>query len=367
MQKFLDENKKLIQNLLIILGLIVGVYIFFHYLLSLISPFVLGYILSLIFSPLVNLLEKKCKVPRGIGTMIAIALLLFLCFFVIQGIFSQLISEGTLFYQSLPSYIDGLKESIAQIETQIDKILSYLPASLQNMLKNNSIDLGQILQSFLSNEGGLSKPVAFVTAIPNALVVLIMGFISAYFFTKDRDKVNAFILRHMPQSIRENYAYAKKNMAGAVVGYIKAQLILMMFTFLICMLGFFLLDSPYALLLSVVTSLIDMLPFFGSGFILWPGALIHFIMGNTGLAIGYIIMYLLITLVRNILQPKVLGTQIGMHPLLTLFSMFLGLKLIGVLGMIIGPLIAVVVKGFYDIQEKRKQEEQQEQTKMDKI
>ena len=139
----------------------------------------------------------------------------------------------------------------------------------------------------------------------------------------------------------------KTELKASVWGYIKTQIILMGFTFAITLIALLVMHSPYPLLLSIVIALIDSLPFFGSGFILWPGAVIHLLTGNTFLAIGYMALYGIIQVMRQILQPKILGTQIGLHPLLTLFSMYFGFKCIGVIGLIIGPIIAVILKAFF--------------------
>lgn len=139
----------------------------------------------------------------------------------------------------------------------------------------------------------------------------------------------------------------KKELKASVWGYIKTQFILMGFTFSITIVGMLIMRSPYPILLSILIAVIDALPFFGSGFILWPGAVIHLLSGNTFLAIGYLILYGIIQIMRQILQPKILGTQIGLHPLLTLFSMFFGLKCVGVWGLILGPVLAVILKTFF--------------------
>ena len=110
--------------------------------------------------------------------------------------------------------------------------------------------------------------------------------------------------------------------------------------------------SPYALLLSVAIAIIDALPFFGSGFILWPGALLQFISGNTALGIGYLAIYAIVQVVRQLMQPKILGAQIGMHPLLTLFSMYFGYTCIGFWGLILGPVVAVILRTILSFRQK---------------
>ena len=121
----------------------------------------------------------------------------------------------------------------------------------------------------------------------------------------------------------------------------------MAYTFCICIAGMLVLRSPHPLLLSAVTAVIDALPFFGSGFILWPGAVFHLIMGRSFLALGYLVIYGIIQVMRQVLQPRILGAQIGLHPLLTLFSMYFGFRCIGVWGLLLGPVTAVILRAFF--------------------
>ena len=123
----------------------------------------------------------------------------------------------------------------------------------------------------------------------------------------------------------------------------------MIFTFSICIAGLFLVGSPRPVFLSVIIALIDAIPFFGSGFILWPGALYHAMNGRPYLAAGYMAIYFCVIIMRQIVEPKILGSHIGLHPLVTLFSMFAGLHIFGILGMIIGPIISIILKHLYPL------------------
>ena len=125
----------------------------------------------------------------------------------------------------------------------------------------------------------------------------------------------------------------------------------MIYTFVITAVGLTILQSPFALLLSIVIAVIDALPFFGSGFILWPGAVIHLLLGDIKLAVGYMVIYAAVQIMRQIMQPKILGTQIGLHPLLTLFSMYFGYRCIGFWGLLLGPVLAVLLRAYFQSRE----------------
>ncbi len=349
MKEFLKQNKLLLKHTIILFVTIFFTYIFFQYLFRFIAPFFIGWLLSLLFVPFVNFLEKKIKLPRWIGSFIAILLLIGFFVSIVLGLWKKLYTEAQLFYKNLPFYINDLQSSMQKISHSVDDVMAHFPVDLRPYLDSSFNALLGVLPSLIQSGG--SQSFNLLKAIPNIIMIIIVALISAYFFTKDKALISAFSHKHFDILFEGQLKEAKEHLKYSVLGYIKTQCILMLYTFTICIIGLFLLRSPYALLLSVIISLIDALPFFGSGFILWPGAVIYFIMGNPSIAVGYIIIYLCVNFMRQIMQPKILGTQIGLHPLLILISMYIGLKCIGFLGMIIGPILAVLLKAVYQASE----------------
>ena len=349
MKLFLQQNKALLERIGILAIVIVFAYLFFEYLFTFIAPFFIGWLLSLIFAPFVNFLEKKAHVPRWIGSLVSILLLLGFFSSIVVGLCKKLYTEAQLFYESLPHYIYDLQLAIEKVSNSIENAITYLPVNIQPYLGPSLDALLAAVPSLLQSGG--SQSFSMIKAIPNLLMILIVALISSYFFTKDKALISALIKKHFHILFEGRFAKAGKHLKYSVIGYIKTQLILMIYTFSACLVGLLLLRSPYALLLSVVISLIDALPFFGSGFILCPGAVIYLVMGEPYIALGYVIIYLCVNSIRQILQPKILGTQIGLHPLWILISMYVGLKCIGLLGMIIGPILAVLLKAIYQAEE----------------
>lgn len=345
MHDFFEENRQILSNAILILLSILFSYVFFNYIFELISPFVIGWVLSLIYEPFVRFAQSKFKLSRKIGAMLSIILLIGFFSSVVAGVVSKIIDESKLFLAELPSYISEISASFSALTEKLDSVLLILPDDIRGGLDFSASSLADMLTPIIKSSG--SGGVNAVKAIPNFFMIVILSLISSYFFSLDKEKVSGFVRSFMPARAVKTWGLIKENTLGALAGYFRTQLILMAFTSVICIIGFIVLKSPYALLLALVTSAIDALPFFGSGFILWPAAAISFINGNTAYAVGYIIIYLLVQLVRQIMQPKILGTQIGLHPLLTLLSIYLGVKFIGVLGMIIGPVIAVIIKVLY--------------------
>ncbi len=342
MRAFYERNKKAVFDLIILTAAILFCFLFFRYLFPIFLPFLIGWLLSLLFCPLADRLENH-GLPRGIGALLGILLLFALLgalgFWSGTGLYQQVRQA----LENLPQYMDMLENTMTAFWEQFDAFREQLPEQLQPFLLQLQQGFSDILFT-LVNQGA---PTSLFSAVPHFFLSFFVALISAYFFTKDKALIHKAYLAHVEPLIGFSIGTARKELATSVWGYVKTQLILMAYTFCICIVGMLVLRSPHPLLLSAVTAVIDALPFFGSGFILWPGAVFHLIMGRSFLALGYLVIYGIIQVVRQILQPRILGAQIGLHPLLTLFSMYFGFRCIGVWGLLLGPVIAVILRAFF--------------------
>ncbi len=342
MRAFYERNKKAVFDLIILIAAILFCFLFFRYLFPIFLPFLIGWLLSLLFCPLADRLENH-GLPRGIGALLGILLLFALLgalgFWSGTGL-SQQVRQAL---ENLPQYMDMLENTMTAFWEHFDAFREQLPEQLQPFLLQFQQGFSDILFA-LVNQGA---PTSLFSAVPHFFLSFFVALISAYFFTKDKVLIHEAYLAHVEPLIGFSIGTARKELATSVWGYVKTQLILMAYIFCICIVGMLVLRSPHPLLLSAVTAVIDALPFFGSGFILWPGAVFHLIMGHSFLALGYLVIYGIIQVVRQILQPRILGAQIGLHPLLTLFSMYFGFRCIGVWGLLLGPVIAVILRAFF--------------------
>ena len=353
MGDFYNKNKQAVQNSLILCGGILACFLFFRYLFPIFLPFIFGWLLSLLFIPLADQLEKH-RIPRWAGALLGITL--FISVLGILGYFAgnQLYVQLQNLLNDLPFYLEKMEEGLTLFWAKLDELLVGLPDGITNLTANLQEQLFGILLSLVQSSGSVSA----IAAVPKVLLGFFIALFSAYFLTKDKDSIRRAFRTHVAPLLGDSLEATKKDLSASLWGYVKTQLILMVYIFLICIIGLYLLHSPYALLLSVAIAVIDAVPFFGSGFILWPGALLQFTLGNTALGIGYLIIYGIVQIVRQLMQPKILGAQIGMHPLLTLFSMYFGYRCIGFWGLILGPVVAVVLRtilGFRQNTHKEKQ------------
>ncbi|KXL52059.1 hypothetical protein CLNEO_25750 [Anaerotignum neopropionicum] len=339
MQEFYIKNKQAILNFLILCGGILACFLFFRYLFPIFLPFVFGWLLSRMFIPLADQLEKH-HIPRWAGALSGILLLISILGFLGYFAGAQLYAQLQNLLNDLPFYLDKIEEGLTLFWAKVDILLIGLPEGVTSVTANLQEELFNILLSLVQSSGSVSA----ITAIPKLVLAFFITLFSAYFLTKDQESIHLAYKTHVEPLFGASLQATKKDLAASLWGYVKTQLILMVFIFLICVIGLYILHSPYALLISVCIAVIDAVPFFGSGFILWPGAVLQFILGNTTLGIGYLVIYGIIQVVRQLMQPKILGAQIGMHPLLTLFSMYFGYRCIGFWGLILGPVIAVMLR-----------------------
>ena len=341
MWAFYEKNKQAIHDIALLFVAILICFLFFRYLFGIFLPFLIGWLLSLLFNPLADRLQKY-RIPRGISALLGILLL-----FALLGLLgfwggNSIVDKARNISDYLPYYMDIVEVRLQDFWKQFDAFREKLPVELQaSFLKFQNDASGMLLSLLPKGDGGA------IGSVSSFFVGFFVALISAYFFTKDKDLIRREYQTHVAPLFGLSINTTKQELKASVWGYIKTQFILMGFTFTITIIGMLVMHSPYPVLLSILIAVIDSLPFFGSGFILWPGAVIHLMTGNTFLAIGYLILYGIIQVMRQILQPKILGTQIGLHPLLTLFSMYFGLKCIGVFGLILGPIIAVVLRAFF--------------------
>ncbi len=341
MQEFYEKNKQAIQNCLLLLLAVLFCFLFFKYLFPIFLPFFIGWLFSLLFNPLADHLERH-HIPRGISALLGILLI-----FGILGLLgfwsgNSILHRVRAISENLPYYADWFEGKLSAFWDRFNVLLEKLPPQLQTAAMGFQEDFSGILLSLVKSGNGSA-----FGSLPNFFIGFFVAILSAYFLTKDKEAVSKAYEAHLLPLLGGSVHTTKQELKASVWGYIKTQFILMGITFAMTITTLLLLRSPYALLLSICIAIIDALPFFGSGFFLWPGAVIHLVLGNTTLTIGYLALYGAIQVMRQIMQPKILGTQIGLHPLLTLFSMYFGFRCVGVLGLILGPIIAVILKAFF--------------------
>lgn len=332
-------GKKMFYTLLVV----VSIYLFIKYIFELVAPFIFAWLFSIMLAPIVAWLAKRFRVPRAMGTLLSMATVLCTVLSVIGGIGYRLYEQAKLLKDELPALQMQAVAIIDEVEMRMQALGKEIPLpealqSFDELMKqvvtyiSGCID--QILTAFYS----------VITAVPNIFFFVIIMFIATFFMTKDHLEIKRFVKAQIPDHVTDKIVIMQRGLKNALGGYVKTQLILMCFTFTICLIGLFVLGRRYALVIALGIAVLDALPVFGSGAVLIPWGIYNLIMGDFAVGIGLLSIYALIVVMRQIIEPKVLSTQIGVYALVTVMAMYIGLKTIGVFGMIIGPVIVVMFK-----------------------
>ena len=326
--------------------LILGIIFFiFKYALPVLFPFLVAFSISIILRHPVDFISKHLKINRKFVGVLLLLLLYGSISFVFIFFGTKLFRYIGELFQKLPEiYTTNIEPALNIIIYKIQDIIPELNVVLD--LENISKYIMNIINSISLSAVNLIASIA--TKIPSFLVKFIFAIIASFLCTLDYYKVTGFIMRQFPERVQEIIINVKQNIFGTIVKFLKAYSILMFVTFIQLSIGLTIFNIPNAITLAVIFSMLDVLPAIGVGGLLIPWSIIEFIKGNYDLTIGLLVIYGIISIVRSILEPKVIGKQIGLNPLITLTSMFLGAEILGFFGIFIFPIIATIIKYLND-------------------
>ena len=327
---------------ILILGIIFSI---FKYALPVLFPFLVAFSISIILRHPVDFISKHLKINRKFVGVLLLLLLYGSISFVFIFFGTKLFRYIGELFQKLPEiYTTNIEPALNTIIYKIQDIIPELNVVLD--LENISKYIMNIINSISLSAVNLIASIA--TKIPSFLVKFIFAIIASFLCTLDYYKVTGFIMRQFPERVQEIIINVKQNIFGTIVKFLKAYSILMFVTFIQLSIGLTIFNIPNAITFAVIFSMLDVLPAIGVGGLLIPWSIIEFIKGNYDLAIGLLVIYGIISIVRSILEPKVIGKQIGLNPLITLTSMFLGAEILGFFGIFIFPIIATIIKYLND-------------------
>ncbi len=341
-KEYYKKNEKFYEHIIKSLLILLLVYITVIYILELILPFAFGYLIYLALRPSVNYLESKFKIHRGFITIFCLVVFITIVGSIFYALGQAIYEQAQLFLNS-KYYTDQVMTFFDDTIFNIKNVFFTYSKEISESLVNTIIEtIYGLMATFVEYAKNISIEV--VKVLPKVIVIVIISIVSGFFFIKDEDKIKYYYNKIMPQDYKNQITKVKNRTGLVIVGYIKAQIILSSITFLICIIGLNLLDNSYSVLLSTAVAFFDMLPFFGSGFILWPTALLTFLNGDPTKALFTMVLYGTIFLMRQVLEPRTLGKQISLHPVFTLLGLYVGVKIFGVFGLVVGPFTVVLIK-----------------------
>ncbi len=341
---------KALTNLVIALVALLLVIFLLPRLLVFFAPFVVGWIVALIASPLVRFFESKLKIRRKAGSVVVIVLVIALVVLVLYLAGSKLVKEVVGLVNDLPEIWQSTEKDFDDISGRFSVVYNRFPKEVQQKISEAGEEISDYLGDFVGN---ISMPTIaavgnFAKQLPSILISVIMALLSSYFFVAEREDIIAWFRRVMPKSMQERFAVVRKGMVKAIGGYLKAQLKIELWMYLLLFVGLTILQVNYAALIALLIAILDFIPFFGTGTVLVPWAIIKILSSDYKLAIGLLIIWGVGQLVRQLIQPKIVGDSIGVAPIPTLFLLYIGYRLAGVGGMIVSVPIGLVVYTMYE-------------------
>lgn len=314
-------------------------------LLGLLMPFVLGLVVAWVFNPIIRFLQKKLPIPRGALSLI----LLLVSFAVVGGLlfaFLYAMTEQVVsLAQNWQSLWDGVQGTLNAVTATLEDWFRPLPQGVYDqaakLLEGLTAWLSDVVPDLLS--AGATQAGSFALSLPSLVVSVFIFIMAAYFISADYPRLRFLATAQLPGDLRAFLSRVKKVAVAAFGGYVKAQLILSFFIFWILLLGFLLIRQPYALLLALALAVLDFIPIVGSGTVMVPWAVIDLVLGNYLHAIALMVIWGVIAIFRQVGEPKAVGDQTGLSPIVSLLAIYVGMRLGGVLGMILGPVVCMVL------------------------
>lgn len=335
---------------LIIAGI---VYLVFKYAIFVVMPFLLGFAVAALINPIVRFLSRRYDLKRRpAGIMLLLLFYATIGMLITIGVVRLTVFFGEVSGELPDLYRDRLEPALNKLFGYINSFVDRLYAIFGGESQVLSERLGGIFTSIKSSLGdtisdisvkALTRLSSAAAAIPGIIIELLFAVISSFFFTVDYENILSLAKRLLPKRTVDLLCRLRGRVFKVAGKYLRSYALILLITFGELSLGLVLLGVDNAVLIAFCIALFDILPVAGTGGIMIPWAIFSLIGGDWGFAVGLVVIWAVITIVRNIIEPKIVGRQVGLHPLLALIAMFVGTKLFGIVGLFLLPLTLAIV------------------------
>ena len=348
-----SKRRRFLINLLYWVAILAIVYLCFRYLLKLLMPFVIALLVAWLLRPICRWYGKKNLHGQLYTALVVATVLIF--YLIIGGLISLiLINVGANIAQrlsGLPALYTqtiepGLSELYASAEELVSRFDPRLEAVVNRVMPEIISSLGSAVSRF--SVTAVTKLTSLATSIPNALLNAAICIISTIFMATTFEAIIRFLKKNLPDKVTETAGYVVKSFRNVIMKYGISYLIIMLMTFGEIAIGLLIIGKPHALLIAALIAVFDIFPIVGAGLILLPWTVITFIQGKVLQGIGMAILYVVVIVVRQIMEPRIVGKQVGLPPLVTLACMFVGTSLFGGLGLFGLPILAAILTNLND-------------------
>lgn len=322
------------------------IYAVLKYALPLFMPFVLAFIIAFTLKPLINFISSKTKIGRKpIAVLVLIITYIILaCLLTLLGV-KLVVFLGGLF-KSLPAYyMEIIEPALTSTSASFDKYFSNLDPAVVNFIDSANKSIADSLSNIITSISRYMVSVftGFAGKVPYIIIAFMLTIIASFFFVVDYYKVTGFIKRQLSAKTSARLHVIRDFVINVLFKFARSYAIILSITFIEVSIGLFILGVNSSFFIAFAIAMVDILPILGTGTIIIPWSVYSLITGNYFLGIGLLILYAVITVIRQILEPKIVGKNIGLYPLLTLICMFVGARMFGFWGMFAMPITLTVI------------------------
>lgn len=337
--------KRIIEVIFIIILFCLAIKLFIFYI-----PFLIALTIAMIIEPIIRWVSKKTTLERKKSAIIVLIIFFSLIIAILTLGITTLISESTNLLTRINDYINLTYNQIQNIFQNLRINIFQDREGFNTIFQNSTKDLLSTVSNIITRL--LQSLLNLVTSIPEIGIYTVITIIATYFICTDRFYMLDQLEHHIPSEWMRKIGIHVKEITSSLGSYLKAEAILVGIDFIIILVGLIIMNIMscnirYPLLVALAIGFVDALPLVGSGTVMIPWAVISALNGNIKLAISLIVLFAIIIIVRQFLEPKVVSSQIGIHPILTLVAMYTGYKFIGIIGMLVGPILLIILKSIF--------------------
>ncbi|WP_236634755.1 sporulation integral membrane protein YtvI [Alteribacter lacisalsi] len=305
-------------------------------------PLILALITALFLAPAVSVLQRRAKLRRSLSVFIVF--MLFLCVIGLSSyiLTTKAVTQVNQFVETLPSTINEIGLVWIDIEDNLSEQLGEISPELVESLDRQVTYTLNDFRNYFEEINIINHVTNIIIKIPAYLVSLIVYLIALYLFLLELPRLKLKVFSYMTDKTAEKVRFMSSRLSYVIFGFFKAQFLVSIIIFIVTFIGLLFIAPEVAFLMSIIIWIIDFIPIIGSIAVLAPWALYHIIAGETVMAVQLLVLAVILLVIRRTVEPKVMGHHIGLSPLATLISLYLGLQLIGILGFILGPLVVIL-------------------------
>ena len=338
-------GKRILYVIFLLLGLIIALKLSVFYM-----PFLVAFVISLIIEPAIKYIMKKTNLTRRTSSIIIFTIVILTIIGTLTWIIITLFSESSSLLQGLNNYFD---KAYIQFQTFIESLnfdKMHLSNELITVIQNSTEDFLQSASNWI--RGALTGLINLITSLPSIAICIGITVVALYFICVDKIYILDQIEHHLPKIWVKKIRIHLKGLVESLGGYLKAQAGLVLVSFIISLIGLYILkftkfNVEYPLLMALFIGFVDALPILGSGSVMIPWAILSSINGDINLGIAIIVLLIIMSIARQVLEPKLVSKNIGIHPIFTLIAMYTGFKIIGIIGLLIGPIVLIIFKNIF--------------------